>query len=166
MIPAHDIPRHFPPSSHCLFPWHTNLCETAQPNLSQWILFTACMWDGRNAFQLSICFVKSQNETRVILYPKMKRWKKGQKHSIVINKTKSACTCTGYNTINNAGKNLAWRYVPGSSFVSSSCTRHNSESNLHYSALDLKHLAHPSMVQTPAAFECNLKLMNICCLGL
>lgn len=75
----------------------------------------------------------------VIPYSKIKRWKKGQKHSIVINKTKSACTCTGYNTINNIGKNLAWRYVAGNYFVPSSCTRHNSgESNLHYSALDLE----------------------------
>lgn len=133
-------PQAFPSLFHIVCsPWHTNLRETAQPNLSQWILFTACMVDWTECLQLSICFVKSRNETKVILYPKMKRWKKGQKHSIVINKTKSACTCTGYNTINNVGKNLAWRYVPGNYFVPSSCTRHNSgESNLHYSALDLE----------------------------
>lgn len=95
--------------------------------------------DCIHAFQFSICFLKSQDETKVIPYSKIKRWKKGQKHSIGINKTKSACTCTGYNTINNIGKNLAQRYVPGNYSVPSSCTRHNSgESNLHYSALDLE----------------------------
>lgn len=140
VIPAHDIPRHFPPFFTLSVPHGTQIYVRQH---SQIYLSGSCSllawYTGRNAFQLSICFVKSQNETKVILYPKMKRWKKGQKHNIVINKTKSACTCTGYNTINNAGKNLAWRYVPGNYFVPSSCTRHNSgESNLHYSALDLE----------------------------
>lgn len=64
-------------------------------------------WGCMHAFQFSIHFLNSQDETKVIPYSKLKRWEKGQKHSIVINKTKSACTCTGYDTINNIGKNLA-----------------------------------------------------------
>lgn len=133
------------PSSYCLFSiaCKSKRISTAEIYLS-WshpLLAWGVEWgmDWMHAFQVSICFLKSLDETKVIPYSKIKRWKKGQRHTIVINKTKSACTCTGCNTINNIGKNLAWKYVPGKYFVSSSRTRHNSgESNLHYSALDLE----------------------------
>lgn len=136
-------PRHFPSLHHIVYPrWLTNLQEVTQ---LRFICADSAhqLHGGRrdwmHSFQWSICFLKSQDETKVIPYSKIKRWKKGQKRSIGINKTKSTCTCTGYNTINNIGKNLAWRYVPGNYSVPSSCTRHNSgESNLHYSALDLE----------------------------
>ena len=127
------------PSSHCLFPMaHKSTWDSTAKFIS--VDPVHCMHGRLDGMPFSLAFAS----WRVRMKPKLfstQKWKGERKgKSTILSLIKlSACTCTGYNTINNAGKNVAWRYVPGNYFVPSSCTRHNSgESNLHYSALDLE----------------------------
>lgn len=63
------------PSSHCLSPiaCKSTWSSTAEIYLSGSRSLLAWWENGLNAFQVSICFVKSQDETKVITDPKMKR---------------------------------------------------------------------------------------------
>ena len=120
VIPASDAP-----PSISFHPSHLSIPHSMQTYMGQHTQLrfissgpSHCLHSGRmDQMPLTLAFALwrvrmkpdlwSLMKPKVIPNPKIKRWKKGQKHSIVINKTKSACTCTGHNAINNIGKNLA-----------------------------------------------------------